>query len=62
MTADSIIGEGAARESDLLAFQIAIERGKPGFGQGMRLWISSTANMAARTNGCSTTCSSATGG
>lgn len=30
MTADSIIGEAAARESDLLAFQIAIERGKPG--------------------------------
>jgi beta-glucosidase len=30
MTADSIIGEGAARESDLFAFQIAIERGKPG--------------------------------
>jgi beta-glucosidase len=30
MTADSVIGESAARESDLLAFQIAIERGKPG--------------------------------
>lgn len=30
MTVDAIIGEGAARESDLLAFQIAIERGKPG--------------------------------
>jgi beta-glucosidase len=30
MTADSIIGDAAARESDLLAFQIAIERGKPG--------------------------------
>jgi beta-glucosidase len=30
MTADSLIGEAAARESDLLAFQIAIERGKPG--------------------------------
>ncbi|MBO9576942.1 MAG: glycoside hydrolase family 3 C-terminal domain-containing protein [Sphingobium sp.] len=30
MTADSVIGEAAARESDLLAFQIAIERGKPG--------------------------------
>ena len=29
-TADSIIGEAAARESDLLAFEIAIERGKPG--------------------------------
>lgn len=30
MTANSVIGEAAARESDLLAFQIAIERGKPG--------------------------------
>jgi beta-glucosidase len=30
MTADSVIGEAAARESDLLAFEIAIERGKPG--------------------------------
>jgi len=30
MTADSIIGDAGARESDLLAFQIAIERGKPG--------------------------------
>ncbi|BBC72448.1 glycosyl hydrolase [Altererythrobacter sp. B11] len=30
MTADSVIAEDAARESDLLAFQIAIERGKPG--------------------------------
>ncbi|WEK48406.1 MAG: glycoside hydrolase family 3 C-terminal domain-containing protein [Candidatus Andeanibacterium colombiense] len=30
MTADSVIDEEAARESDLLAFQIAIERGKPG--------------------------------
>lgn len=30
MTADSVIGEADARESDLLAFQIAIERGKPG--------------------------------
>jgi beta-glucosidase len=30
MTADSVIGEAAARESDLLAFQIAIERGQPG--------------------------------
>lgn len=30
MTADSVIGEAAARESDLLAFQIAIERGDPG--------------------------------
>jgi beta-glucosidase len=30
MTADSVIGEAAARESDLLAFQIAIERGRPG--------------------------------
>ncbi len=30
MTADSVIGQAAARESDLLAFQIAIERGKPG--------------------------------
>ncbi len=29
-TADSIIGEAAARESDLLAFQIAIEKGNPG--------------------------------
>ena len=29
-TVDSIIGEAAARESDLLAFQIAIERGQPG--------------------------------
>ncbi len=29
MTANSVIGEAAARESDLLAFQIAIERGKP---------------------------------
>lgn len=29
-TANSVIGESAARESDLLAFQIAIERGKPG--------------------------------
>jgi beta-glucosidase len=29
-TANSLIGEGAARESDLLAFQIAIERGAPG--------------------------------
>ena len=28
--ADSVIGEAAARESDLLAFEIAIERGKPG--------------------------------
>ena len=27
---DSRIGEGAARESDLLAFQIGIEKGKPG--------------------------------
>ncbi|MBO9498107.1 MAG: glycoside hydrolase family 3 C-terminal domain-containing protein [Novosphingobium sp.] len=30
MTADSVIGQDAARESDLLAFQIAIEKGKPG--------------------------------
>ena len=30
MTADSVIGEADARESDLLAFQIAIERGNPG--------------------------------
>ena len=30
MTADSLIGEAAARESDLLAFELAIERGKPG--------------------------------
>jgi len=30
MTADAVIGEAAARESDLLAFQIAIERGEPG--------------------------------
>jgi beta-glucosidase len=30
MTADSVIGEAAARESDLLAFEIAIERGQPG--------------------------------
>ena len=30
MTADSVIAEDAARESDLLAFQIAIERGQPG--------------------------------
>jgi beta-glucosidase len=30
LTADSVIGEAAARESDLLAFEIAIERGKPG--------------------------------
>lgn len=30
MTVDSVIGEAAARESDLLAFQIAIERGQPG--------------------------------
>jgi beta-glucosidase len=29
-TVDAIIGEAAARESDLLAFQIAIERGQPG--------------------------------
>lgn len=29
-TVDSVIGEQAMRESDLLAFQIAIERGKPG--------------------------------
>jgi len=29
-TADSVIGEAAARESDLLAFEIAIERGQPG--------------------------------
>ncbi|CAN5365617.1 glycoside hydrolase family 3 protein [soil metagenome] len=29
-TADSVIGEQAMRESDLLAFQIAIERGRPG--------------------------------
>jgi beta-glucosidase len=29
-TVDSIIGEAAARESDLLAFEIAIERGQPG--------------------------------
>jgi len=29
-TVDSVIGEAAARESDLLAFQIAIERGNPG--------------------------------
>ena len=30
MTANSVIGEAAARESDLLAFEIAIERGSPG--------------------------------
>jgi len=30
MTVTSVIDDGAARESDLLAFQIAIERGKPG--------------------------------
>ena len=30
MTADSVIGESALRESDLLAFQIAIETGDPG--------------------------------
>lgn len=30
MTADAIIGEAAHRESDLLAFQIAIEKGDPG--------------------------------
>lgn len=30
LTADSVIGEEAARESDLLAFEIAIERGQPG--------------------------------
>ena len=30
MTADSVIDEATARESDLLAFQIAIERGQPG--------------------------------
>ncbi|MBO9669171.1 MAG: glycoside hydrolase family 3 C-terminal domain-containing protein [Sphingobium sp.] len=30
MTADSVIGQASARESDLLAFQIAIEHGKPG--------------------------------
>jgi len=30
MVLDARIGEGALRESDLLAFQIAIERGKPG--------------------------------
>ncbi|MEC4594267.1 glycoside hydrolase family 3 C-terminal domain-containing protein [Nitrospirillum amazonense] len=30
MTIDVKIGEAAARESDLLAFQIAIEKGKPG--------------------------------
>lgn len=30
LTADSWIGEAAARESDLLAFEIAIERGQPG--------------------------------
>jgi len=29
-TVDSILGEQAMRESDLLAFQIAIERGRPG--------------------------------
>jgi len=29
-TVDSVIGEQAMRESDLLAFQIAIERGRPG--------------------------------
>lgn len=29
-TVDSVIGERAARESDLLAFEIAIERGHPG--------------------------------
>ncbi|MDT8759138.1 glycoside hydrolase family 3 C-terminal domain-containing protein [Sphingomonas psychrotolerans] len=29
-TVDAVIGEQAMRESDLLAFQIAIERGKPG--------------------------------
>ena len=29
-TVDSVIGEAAARESDLLAFEIAIERGQPG--------------------------------
>jgi beta-glucosidase len=30
MTVDSVIDPAAARESDLLAFEIAIERGKPG--------------------------------
>lgn len=30
MTANSVIGEAAHRESDLLAFQIAIEKGDPG--------------------------------
>lgn len=30
MTADSVIGDAAARESDLLAFQIAIEKSDPG--------------------------------
>lgn len=30
MTADSVIGEAAHRESDLLAFQIALEQGNPG--------------------------------
>jgi len=30
MTVDAVIGEAAHRESDLLAFQIAIERGDPG--------------------------------
>jgi beta-glucosidase len=30
MTVDSVIGEAAARESDLLAFEIAIEQGHPG--------------------------------
>lgn len=29
-TVDAVIGEAALRESDLLAFEIAIERGKPG--------------------------------
>jgi hypothetical protein len=30
MTADSVLNDAAARESDLLAFEIAIERGAPG--------------------------------
>jgi len=30
MVADALIGEAALRESDLLAFQIAIEKGRPG--------------------------------
>jgi len=54
------IGDAAARESDLLAFQIAIERGQP--GAVMCAYNKVNAIRHAAIPGCRTRCSSATGG